>query len=259
MRNFLRETDDFFRGHMPDVTRRFFYGVALGLILFTVLMAFAPTVAYRLMILSPDMAIGQFHLWQFFTYAFAHEGIIHFLFNVIGLFFFGSMVENRLGSARMFWFYTLTIIAAGAAHVIAAMALGNPTVGLIGISGAVYAVIVAAAMYYPRMTVLFFFFPVQMRVLALFFGVLAFVSAVADLRVMRVGGGVSNLAHAAGFAMGFLLVKFPGLLAWADRVRWPRGGGRRRRRGPQPISMGHPGRHSDPDDRYNDPHWRLDQ
>ena len=51
------------------------------------LVAFEPSLAFQ-------------RPWTFLTYMFVHGGLLHLLGNSLGLFVFGPIVENRLGSSR---------------------------------------------------------------------------------------------------------------------------------------------------------------
>ncbi len=259
MKDFLRETDQFFQQYMPPVTRRFFYIIAFTLIITTAGFAFLPELSSRLFILRPSEAIFQFHLHQFFTYMLAHADFLHFFFNILILFFFGKMLEDYFGSRRFGWFMVLSGVFAGLVHTAFAFMFGQPNVGLIGFSGVDYALLTVAVLLYPRAQVLFFFFPVQLRVLGIFFGFLLIINTLASLASFG-GGGVSHLAHAAGVVAGYGLLKFPRILDFFENRHIPF----LMRRRPKMVkrrstTMGHPGRHTDPDDLYDDPHWKLDQ
>jgi membrane associated rhomboid family serine protease len=56
----------------------------------------------------PTLVIQETFLWQFFTYMFVHSNFSHILFNMLGLFFFGTQVEQRMGSREFLLFYLLT-------------------------------------------------------------------------------------------------------------------------------------------------------
>ena len=63
--------------------------------------AFTETFAFR-----PVLFFRQ--PWTIVTYMFLHGGIGHLFFNMLGLFFFGSRVEDRLGSNRFITLYFLS-------------------------------------------------------------------------------------------------------------------------------------------------------
>ena len=263
MKSFLRETDQFFAEHMPSTTRSVFYVlVAIYLCMAIIGLALPADLLGRLFVLTPAQAIGQGHVWQFVTYMFSHGSLMHLFSNVLILFFFGGLVEQQMGSHRYLCFLLAAGILGGMAHTAVAYALGASRVGLIGFSAAGFAIITAAVMWFPRMRVLvMFLFPVPLRVLAAVFGILLLTVIVDDVRRDGLlGGGVSHLAHIVGILVAVFLIRNPRLLDRLEDLyipflmrRRPRMVSRRR------TSMGHPGRHSDPDDLYNDPHWKLDQ
>lgn len=260
MKEFLRETDQFFREYLPDVTRKTFYWLTLTYLITFPLALFAPAIFDRLFVLTPSQAVLQGHVWQFGTFLLAHANTIHLLSNVLALVFLGPLIENHMDDGRRFWwFLVLSGFAGGILHTAAALALGAGDIGLVGFSGAIFALIVAALLWFPRITVyVFFILPVPLRVLCAFAGVLYGLVVLHDISKLGIlGGSVSHLAHLVGLAMGWLLVRYPAILDRLESVQIPflqRGRPRMVR-----LGMGHPGRHSDPDDRYNDPHWRLDQ
>ena len=54
-----------------------------------------------------------FHPYQFVTYMFIHAGFGHAFFNMLGLFFFGPLLERFWGSKRFLIFYMVTGLGAG--------------------------------------------------------------------------------------------------------------------------------------------------
>ena len=245
---------------MPRVTRRIFY-LLVGLFLAsTVIASLSPAAFDRLFILTPYQAVMQFNIWQFVTNVFAHASLGHLFGNALALFFFGGLIEQQLGGRRYLWFLILAGVAGGIAHTAVAFATGLSQIGLLGFSGSVFAILTAAVIWFPKMRVLvMFLFPVPLRVLAAIFGFFLIISIWEDIRMgSPLGSGSSGLAHLAGVLMGVLMVKVPGFLDFFEDMRIPILMRRRPKR-VRRVSMGHPGRHTDPDDLYDDPHWKLDQ
>lgn len=265
MSGFLKETNDFFTEYMPTITRRFFYA---NVIVFLLAFLFAGVLGmegafFRVFMLTPEQAVLQGHVWQFFTYMLTQLDFWHLFGNMIVLFFFGGLVERHIGDRRFLWLILASGLLAGVAHTILAFATGSAQVGLIGFSGASYAILTAAVIYFPNARVLFMLvIPMPLRVLAVVIGILMGMAILSDLqRFGLMGGGVSHIAHLTGIITGIVLVKYPVLLYLLEDLRIPFLMRRRPQRvhGTGRTGMGHPGRHSDLDDRYNDPHWRLDQ
>ena len=49
--------------------------------------------------------------WTIVTYMFLHGGLMHLLFNMLSLFFFGPRVEERIGSRRFTWLWFIAGIS----------------------------------------------------------------------------------------------------------------------------------------------------
>src|SRR5688572_11670421 len=81
----------------------------------------------------------QFMPWQIITYAFLHGGMAHLLFNMFGVFMFGSDLERVWGPRRFLAFYLVSAVAAAVTQLLVAVASGAsaPTIGA---SGAVFGI-----------------------------------------------------------------------------------------------------------------------
>lgn len=160
-------------------------------------------------------AVEGGQVWRLFTYQFLHAGFFHLLFNMIGLFYFGPMLERWWGSRRFTAFYLLCG-ASGAMLMLVLVYAGviEKYSYLVGASGSIYGILIGAAVLYPKQQVMLLFPPIPMtlRTMALVFLAISLVSALAGSN----DGG--NAAHLGGAALGFLLVRKPSLLNFADRL-----------------------------------------
>jgi membrane associated rhomboid family serine protease len=139
-------------------------------------------------------------IWQFVTYMFAHGGISHLVFNMLALFIFGPQVERRMGSKEFLLYYLLTGILAGGFSFLVYLFTGSYGVFLLGASGAIFAVQLAFAAFFPDSVVYIWgILPLRAPVMVLGFTALELVSSVVGLR-----SGVAHLTHLAGFAFGWL-------------------------------------------------------
>lgn len=145
-------------------------------------------------------------VWQLLTYGFLHApDLSHVLFNMLGLFFFGTMLEGILGTRKFLSFYGMAVALGGAAALAYGWLTGDMT-PTVGASGGVLAVIVAMAVLRPHTRVIFIMFPIALWVLAV---------GVVFMDVMRVvytikgvsGDMVSWQVHLTGAAFGFLAAK----------------------------------------------------
>lgn len=164
---------------------------------------------------SVEKAILGGQVWRFVTYQFLHADFFHVLFNMIGLYFFGPMMEQWWGSKRFLAFYLFCGIAGAVPMALLVMIGVFPAyVGLVGASGALYGILIGAATLYPNQQVQLLIppIPMKLRTMAFVFLGISLISVIAGTN----DGG--NAAHLAGAALGFFLVKRPGLLNWADRL-----------------------------------------
>ncbi len=145
-------------------------------------------------------AIGKIWLWQFVTYTFLHSvsSPWHIIFNMFVLWMFGSEVERAMGTRKFLTMYFTAGIFAGIFCCIF-----TPNVPIIGASGAIFAVEVAFAMFFPNTNIVLLFLPFPIKAKYL---VMAFVG------ISVVGcfmpGNISHVAHLGGILYGFLFVRY---------------------------------------------------
>ena len=154
----------------------------------------------KLFWLYPPDALGRVWLWQFFTYMFLHSttDAWHLIFNMLVLWMFGSEVERVLGRRRFLTLYFTAGIFAGVCGCI--FTPGSP---MIGASGAIFAIEIAFALYFPNSTVIFYFFPIKAKYLAMIFtGITIFNCIISN------SGNVAHFAHLGGIIYGFLFVRY---------------------------------------------------
>lgn len=83
---------------------------------------------------APYVAQGDW--WRLFTAAFLHYGPIHLLLNMLGLYWFGSLLERRLGSGRFLLLYIVSGLAGSAGALVV-----SPTSATVGASGAIFGIL----------------------------------------------------------------------------------------------------------------------
>jgi membrane associated rhomboid family serine protease len=140
--------------------------------------------------------------WSILTYAFCHKSLFHILFNMLGLYWFGKIVEELLGGKRVISLYVLGAIS-GALF----LSLINPfmprisyTHHVLGASASVFALLVGAATLRPTYSMfLLFIGAVQIKWLALIYVILSFIA-------LRGGNAGGELAHLGGALMGYLFI-----------------------------------------------------
>jgi membrane associated rhomboid family serine protease len=138
------------------------------------------------------------------TALFVHGSWLHLLGNMLFLFVFGAMVEERMGHVEFALFY---VVCGYLALVAYAVAHAGSQQSLVGASGAISAVLGAFLFLFPgaRVTSLFpflFFLPLRFPawVTLPFWVTLQWLAA----RRETSGPGVAYLAHLVGFGLGFV-------------------------------------------------------
>ena len=180
-----------------------FYNATLTIIIVNVamylLMMWFPRIVNYLA-LTPYLVVRERAIWQVVTYMFLHGGVWHIFINMLVLFIFGSRLEQRLGSSEFLLYYFVSGIGAGIATVAVNWYTGMAVVPVVGASGAIFAVMLAFATFFPDTTILVnFFIPLPARIAVLLFTGIEIVSL-----VFRSRSGVAHLTHLAGFLFGYL-------------------------------------------------------
>lgn len=144
-------------------------------------------------------------IWQPFTYMFLHDpsGFGHILFNMLTLWMFGADLERDWGMQQFLRYYLLCGVGAGLCDITMTQVLGGGGRSTIGASGAIYGILLAFGLFYPKRTVFFsFLFPIQARYFVLIMGLIAFMSSF-DRR-----SAVSHVAHLGGMLFGYVYLRF---------------------------------------------------
>src|SRR5689334_8764012 len=156
--------------------------------------------------LWPMDSVG-FEPWQLVTSAFLHANSMHILFNMFGLYMFGSGVEQYLGSRKFLALYFAAVLSAAVTQLIV-MGHGaeEPTLGA---SGGVFGVLLAFGWLFPRSRVTLLFPPIPMPawLFVAIYGAIELGSG-----VFGVQSGVAHFAHLGGMVGALVL-----LLFWSPR------------------------------------------
>ena len=138
--------------------------------------------------------------WTAFTYMFLHGSLWHLVMNMYTLWIFGPRLEHLWGSRSFALFYVWCGLGGAVFH---AMFAGLAP--MVGASAAIFGVMLAYAMHWPRDEI-YFFGVIPMKVATLV-GVLAAMNLF--LGVSSGSAGVAYFAHLGGFAFAFLYLKKP--------------------------------------------------
>lgn len=162
-------------------------------------------------ILSPFKAQRSNEYYRYVTYGFLHADGMHLLFNMITLYFFGSVMEDFYTSALGPFGFALFYLG-GLVFSVLPSALQNqkdPRYATLGASGAVSAVLFAFILFEPWATMLVFFVPCPAIIYAVLY------VAYSIWLDKKGGDNVNHSAHLWGAAYGIaatLLIE-PGVLS----------------------------------------------
>ena len=123
---------------------------------------------------STENAIYGLHYWRLIGFQFIHAGFAHLLFNMIGLYFFGPLVEQYLGGKRYLAFYLLCGIFGALLYLILNLGgtimsgvaipgflINDTLTPLVGASAGVFGILLAGAFLAPNIKVLVLLFVFQ--------------------------------------------------------------------------------------------------
>jgi len=165
--------------------------------------------------MMPDLAMyfplsQKFSPYQIVTHFFMHGSTQHLLYNMLGLFFLGPMVERALGSRDFLKLYIISALGALLAHIgvdyiqyLQTGAVSN--IGVVGASGAIYGVVIAFATLFPNSKLMLLFPPIPMKAKFL---ALAYIGFDLYNGFMGTNTGTAHFAHLGGALTGFLMIKF---------------------------------------------------
>lgn len=145
--------------------------------------------------------------WTLVTYMFLHKDFIHILFNLLWLYWFGTVFMQELGLKKLLSTYILGGLAGGVLYVLfynvfpVFEGVKDNSIAL-GASASVMAVVVAVSTYRPnRRMHLILIGPVKIVYIAL---VMFILTSLVDFSV-NTGG---KIAHIGGALMGFLFANY---------------------------------------------------
>lgn len=141
--------------------------------------------------------------WTIVTYMFMHSGFIHLLFNILGLYWFGKLFSYHFEGNKLLSVYLLGGVASGLLYIIAFNVFpvfNSSNAILMGASGSIFAILVAAAFYDPNRELMI---PIigtfALKYVAAFYVLLS----VIGISASNPGG---NIAHLGGAFWGWFYI-----------------------------------------------------
>ena len=150
--------------------------------------------------LIPQAVTQHYYLWQLVTYIFLHGGFFHILFNMFGLYMFGSELELTWGTKQFTKFFF--VCGVGAAIITVLVGPHSP-VAVIGASGAIFGLLLAYGVLFPdRPIYLYMIIPIPAKWFVAIFGVINLMSALSVSNT-----GVAYVTHVGGMLVGLIYLK----------------------------------------------------
>lgn len=149
-----------------------------------------------------------FRPYQIVSHMFTHATVTHILFNMLGLYMFGSSLEMLWGARRFLFYYLFCGFGGLLLHLFVIylqVGFQEYNGSVVGASGAVFGLLVAYAMNFPNNIISMIFPPISLpakyfvpifAALELFFG------------LGSANTGIAHFAHLGGALFGFLLILY---------------------------------------------------
>lgn len=201
----------YMRGSSPGEQAISGMGMIMVLIAINVVLFLAGNILPGLaeMLLLTPQGIRSGRIYQLVTAGFLHLEFFHLFFNMWGLYLFGGLVAPHIGGRRFLWLY---LIGAVSGNLLYLVLNWNSPGGLLGASGAVFAVMVATALLEPNRQFFIIPLPIPMKTRTL-------VVCYTILEVLLLANnkdGIAHLAHLGGVIGGYLYMK----LLYRNRLAW---------------------------------------
>ena len=194
---------------MPPITRTL---ILINVIVFFIEPMFGDLVIrnFALWPIGTPHGFPEFMPWQLISYGFLHGSPMHLAFNMFALYMFGGDLERVFGANRYLQLYFTAMVTAAIAQLVVAYAAGGDPVPVVGASGAIFGVLLAFGMYFPRRMIVLLFPPIPMPawLFVILYGVLELVLGVTGSQE-----GVAHFAHLGGMLGALLLI-----MQWRGRL-----------------------------------------
>ncbi len=148
--------------------------------------------------LQPYRTVRKQTWYELISSGFLHANLGHLAFNMITLFFFGSVMESTLGPVHFLILYFTGLVISALPSLIKYK--DNPEYATLGASGAVEAVLFAFIFLFPMEKIYIFFIPIGIP--AFIFGAIFIAYSLYESK--REGGKINHEAHIAGALWGII-------------------------------------------------------
>jgi rhomboid family protein len=158
-----------------------------------------------------DVPVG-FNVWQLITCGFLHANLLHLAINMYALWMFGSDVERAIGPRHYLTLYFASLLSSSATQLLVVSMMTSAGVSpTVGASGAIFGILLAFGMLFPRRTIVLLIPPIPMPaiVFIILYALLELFSG-----VFGTDQGVAHFAHLGGMVGAYLMLR-----PWRRRER----------------------------------------
>ena len=146
-----------------------------------------------------------FKLWQLITCGFLHANLLHLGINMYALWMFGSDVERTVGPRHYLTLYFASLLCSSATQLfVVSMMASTGVYPTVGASGAIFGILLAFGMLFPRRTIVLLFPPIPMPaiVFVILYGLLELFSG-----VFGTNQGIAHFAHLGGMLGAYVTLR----------------------------------------------------
>jgi membrane associated rhomboid family serine protease len=179
--------------------------------------------------LIPEWVLHRGFIWQLITYCFVHQGILNTAFELLSLWFLGSILEMNHGARWMGELFFASVLGSGVAALGLSVILPGSGALLYGCWGGIFGMLIAFGVLYAEME--FMMFPLPINIKAKYLVAVYILIALAMLfsaqkffAFAQLGGGVAGYFYIK-FAprRGFAFAGSEGMFGLRNRYyRWKR-------------------------------------
>ncbi len=166
--------------------------------------------------LTPALFLHGF-IWQIATYPFIHHGILNTAFELLSLWFLGGFLEANHGSRWLMEIFAISVLGAGVAGILLALAVHATLTPLWGCWGGIFGLLIAFGVLYADME--FMMFPLPMMIKAKY---LVIVYMLITIALLFSGERVFAFSQLGGALFGYLYIRYAPRrgLSTAGRTRY---------------------------------------
>ncbi|MFL6500987.1 MAG: rhomboid family intramembrane serine protease [Candidatus Udaeobacter sp.] len=151
-----------------------------------------------------DGSVG-FKVWQLITCGFLHANFLHLAINMYALWMFGSDVERAFGPRHYLTLYFASLLCSSVSQLlVVSMMTSEGVYPTVGASGAIFGILLAFGMLFPRRTIVLLIPPIPMPaiVFVILYALLELFSG-----IFGTNQGVAHFAHLGGMIGAYLTIQ----------------------------------------------------